>query len=288
MDLKLGGKLGYWALKSLAKSPTKKTPGSESLKEEAVPGGAAKLERYFGKDIWTRLLDRVVLDFGCGEGKEAIASALHGAKRVYGIDIRDVSLEIAQKSSAERGTHEKCVFLNGISQSAQLREISGSVDVAYSLDSFEHFAEPRRIMDQLYYLLAPGGELYVSFGPPWRHPFGCHMFFFNSLPWMHFLFTEDTIMAVRARYRKDGAKSFGEVEGGLNQMTVERFIRLAEESNFQIEKLRLVPIKGLTWLVRNHSIREYFTSVVQCVLKKRIPEHSSKVSRQGQVMNPQM
>ena len=279
MELKLSGKLGFWALKSLAKSPVNETPGCQFLPEGAT-AGTAKLERYFGQDIWTRLTDKVVLDFGCGEGKEAIVAALHGAQRVYGIDIRDASLEIAQRSSMEHGVQEKCVFLNGASQNSQVREISEKIELAYSLDSFEHFSEPKQILDQIYCLLAPGGELYVSFGPPWKHPFGCHMFFLNSLPWMHFIFTEETIMAVRARYRHDGATRFSEVEGGLNQMTVDRFIRLAEGSKFQIEKLRLIPIKGLTWLVLNHSIREYFTSVVQCVLKKPLVEHSSKRSRQ--------
>ena len=279
MDLKLGGKLGFWALKTVAKSPVKETPRPQSLKEDVI-GGAAKLEQYFGQDVWTRLADRVVLDFGCGEGKEAIAAALHGAKRVYGIDIRDVSLEIARKSSMEHGVFDKCVFLNGISQDSRIREISEKLDFAYSLDSFEHFSEPKQILDQLYSLLAPGGELYVSFGPPWKHPFGCHMFFLNTLPWTHFIFKEETIMAVRAGYRQDGAKRFGEVEGGLNQMTVGRFIRLAKDSKFQIEKLQLIPIKGLTWLIQNRSIREYFTSVVQCVLKKPLVEHSAKLSTQ--------
>jgi 2-polyprenyl-3-methyl-5-hydroxy-6-metoxy-1,4-benzoquinol methylase len=280
MDLKLGGRLGFWALKSLAKSPVKEIPGPQSL-EEDVTGGSAKLEKYFGQDIWTRLAGRVVLDFGCGEGKEAIAAALHGAKRVYGIDIRDVSLEIAQESSMEHGVGDKCIFLNGISQSSRVREISEKLEFAYSLDSFEHFSEPKQILDQLYSLLAPGGELYVSFGPPWKHPFGCHMFFLNCLPWMHFIFKEETIMAVRAGYRQDGAKRFGEVEGGLNQMTVERFTRLAEDSNFQIEKLRLIPIKGMTWLVRIYSTREYFTSVVQSVLRKPLVKPSSKISRRN-------
>jgi 2-polyprenyl-3-methyl-5-hydroxy-6-metoxy-1,4-benzoquinol methylase len=279
MDIKLGGKFGFWALKSLAKSPSKEKSSPQSLKQDDT-GGAAKLERYFGPDIWTRLANRVVLDFGCGEGKEAIAAALHGAKRVYGIDIRDVSLKIAQESSMEYGVQDKCVFLNGALQGSRVREIFETLEFAYSLDSFEHFSEPGQILRQLYTLLAPGGELYVSFGPPWKHPFGCHMFFLNSLPWMHFIFQEETIMAVRAGYRQDGAKHFGEVEGGLNQMTVERFIKLAENSNFQVEKLRLIPIKGLTWLVRNHLIREYFTSVVHCVLKKPFADHSSKMSTQ--------
>jgi hypothetical protein len=102
------------------------------------------------------------------------------------------------------------------------------------------------------------------------------MFFLNPIPWMHFIFKEDTIMAVRARYRQDGAKRFEEVEGGLNQMTVERFIRLAEDSKFRIEKLELKPIKGLVWLVQNHQTREYFTSVVQCVLQKPFAVHASE------------
>jgi SAM-dependent methyltransferase len=102
--------------------PVKETPGCQFLREGDT-AGTAKLERYFGQDIWTRLTDKVVLDFGCGEGKEAIVAALHGAQRVYGIDIRDVSLEIAQRSSKEHGVQEK-------------------------------------ILDQIYCLLAPGGEVH--------------------------------------------------------------------------------------------------------------------------------
>src|ERR1700729_3813871 len=140
MDIRLGGKFGFWALKSLAKSPSKEKSSPQSLKQDT--GGAAKLERYFGPDIWTRLANRVVLDFGCGEGKEAIAAALHGAKRVYGIDVRDVSLKIAQESSLEHGVQDKCIFLNGALQGSRVREISETLEFAYSLDSFEHFSEP--------------------------------------------------------------------------------------------------------------------------------------------------
>jgi 2-polyprenyl-3-methyl-5-hydroxy-6-metoxy-1,4-benzoquinol methylase len=149
--------LGFWALKSLAKSPVKETLGCQFLREGDT-AGTAKLERYFGQDIWTRLTDKVVLDFGCGKGKEAIVAALNGAQRVYGIDIRDVSLEIAQRSSKEHGVQEKCAFLKrGLAKTHRFARFPRKW-IAYSLDSFEHFSEPKQILDQIYCPLAPGGE----------------------------------------------------------------------------------------------------------------------------------
>jgi SAM-dependent methyltransferase len=39
----------------------------------------------------------------------------------------------------------------------------------------------------------------------------------------------------------DGATCFGEVEGGLNQMTIRRFVKLVEKSAFQFERFDAVP-----------------------------------------------
>jgi 2-polyprenyl-3-methyl-5-hydroxy-6-metoxy-1,4-benzoquinol methylase len=56
---------------------------------EAPPGyeGSGKLEALFGPTIWDQIADKVVLDFGCGPGREAIELARHGAKQVIGLDI---------------------------------------------------------------------------------------------------------------------------------------------------------------------------------------------------------
>jgi 2-polyprenyl-3-methyl-5-hydroxy-6-metoxy-1,4-benzoquinol methylase len=272
MECKLGGRFGFWALKSLTKRGSLSGSGDADGEPTA---GAAKLERYFGKTIWSKLAGKVVLDFGCGEGKEAIAAALHGAKKVYGIDIRDTSLRIARESSSAVSMGDTCVFLNGISQAGEVQKIAGTVQVAYSLDSFEHLANPQQILATIAALLEDGGELYISFGPPWKHPFGCHMFFLHPIPWMHFIFQERTVMAVRSMYRQGGAQCYEDVEGGLNKMTIQRFERLTNQSGFKIENLHLAPIKGLHFLVRNRVAREYFTSVVQCVMKKTKPSPAS-------------
>jgi hypothetical protein len=100
------------------------------------------------------------------------------------------------------------------------------------------------------------------------------MMFLRPVPWMHLIFKEETIMAVRSLYKTDGAKRFEEVEGGLNKMTVGRFLRLVEASGFEVEDLHLIPIKGIKWFVNMKILREYMTSVVQCVLVKPAKAHS--------------
>ena len=41
------------------------------------------------------------------------------------------------------------------------------------------------------------------------------------------------------------ARRFGEVRGGLNQMTIGRFERIIAQSDFEFEKLEAVPIRKL-------------------------------------------
>jgi 2-polyprenyl-3-methyl-5-hydroxy-6-metoxy-1,4-benzoquinol methylase len=50
-----------------------------------------------------------VLEYGCGPGSEAFDLARMGA-RVHGIDISPVAIQLAQKTAAERGVSERCLF----------------------------------------------------------------------------------------------------------------------------------------------------------------------------------
>ena len=45
-------------------------------------------------------------------------------------------------------------------------------DIMTSVDAFEHFADPARILRIINMLLQPSGEVLISFGPTWYHPFG--------------------------------------------------------------------------------------------------------------------
>ena len=63
-------------------------------------------------------------------------------------------------------------------------------------------------------------------------------------------------------------QQFNEVAGGLNQMTVRKFVNLVAASDFDIEQFRAVPIARLRRL-SNPLTRELFTSTVRCRLVPR-------------------
>ncbi len=59
------------------------------------------------------------------------------------------------------------------------------------------------------------------------------------------------------------------MDGGLNQMTVSRFRRLLEESDFRVQTFEPVPIRRFGAL-SGPITREFFTSIVRCRLAPKI------------------
>jgi hypothetical protein len=112
-------------------------------------------------------------------------------------------------------------------------------------------------------LIKPGGFVLAAFGPTWLHPYGGHLF--SMFPWAHLIFTEKALIRWRSKFRDDGAKSFGEVAGGLNRMTIKRFERIIEQSEFKFVYMETVPIKGIS-LFKNRILREWGSSIVRCKL----------------------
>ncbi len=219
--------------------------------------GRSKLEALFG-DLVGEVSGRTVVDFGCGDGLEAVELARRGAKRVYGIDTNTACLDMARWQANHAG----------VSHSIELStETPANVfaDLAISVDSFEHYADPAAVLRLLHGLLRTGGVLLVSFGPPWRHPYGGHLF--SVYPWAHLLFSEAALVRWRDGRRDDRPGSFA--EAGLNRMTVKRFERLAHESAFDVEVLDAVPIRRARRL-HNRLTREFLTSTVRARLVKRV------------------
>jgi SAM-dependent methyltransferase len=211
-----------------------------------------KLDVLLG-DLLGDVRGQVVIDFGCGAGEEAIELARRGAAQVIGIDINRECLTQARRNAADAGV-DRVIFATGTESPA---------DVVISLDSFEHFADPKAMLERMYRLLRPGGAVIGSFGPTWYHPYGGHLF--SVFPWAHLLFSERALIRWRSDHRTDGKMSFA--EAGLNRMTVDRFLRLARASRFEIEHLELVPIRRLKPF-HNRLTREFFTSIVSCKLRK--------------------
>lgn len=249
----IGGSLGYRLLRRLAprRGPLP-TAGSSSR----------SLEQYFGSGIWSQVRDRVVIDFGCGEGHHAIEMARHGARRAIGLDIREGVLAPARRAAAAAGVGDRTAFVTATKEQA---------DVIISVDAFEHFSDPEEILRTMRALLKPSGSVLISFGPPWRHPYGAHL---PLPPWWHLVFTETALMRWRADWKPDGARHFREVEGGLNCMTIRRFRRLVDASPFRLAAFECIPIRGLRPLVAGPQ-REWFTAVVRASLAV-VPEGAAR------------
>lgn len=239
----------YWLLK-------KCFPREPDILTGAVYQGTSKLRVLLGDELLERVRGKTVVDFGCGEGREAIELAQHGARRVIGIDIREDLLERARQHAAEAQVDNICHF----SQAAE-----GKVDIIVSLDSFEHFGNPAGVLRTMAELLPPGGEVLASFGPTWYHPLGGHLF--SVFPWAHLVFSERALIRWRADFRSDGATRFHEVAGGLNQMTIRRFEKLVSASPLQAIQIESVPIRKLRPL-HNRLTREFTTAIVRCRLER--------------------
>lgn len=250
----VGGRLGYELLKHLAPR------GGRSKLDGSAYAGRSKLEVLLGPSFWDTIRGRTVIDFGCGAGADTIEMARRGAARVVGVDIQERLLERAREDARLAGVGDVCTF----GPSAP-----GPADVIVSLDSFEHFARPDEILAVMHGLLTPGGVVVASFGPTWHHPLGGHLF--SVFPWAHLVFTERALLRWRSEFKDDGATRFGEVAGGLNQMTIARFERIVASSPLRLESLELVPIRRIRQL-HNRITREFTTAIVRCRLVARSPD----------------
>jgi SAM-dependent methyltransferase len=253
-------KIGERVLLALSRPPS---AGEADDGHGASPDGALDNLRRRFPDLRDLVRGRRVLDFGCGDGMQSAALAREGAALVVGVDTNARTLARARDRAARLGLEPGRVRFH----ERLPAELAGSFDVVVSQDAMEHFGDPAGVLREMRAALAPGGRLLVTFGPPWYAPSGSHMHFFTPVPWVNLLFSERTVMAVRARYRQDGARRYEEVESGLNRMSLARFERIVEQSGLRMARRRYECVKGLDFLRHPPLLRELFVNNVSCVLE---------------------
>jgi len=247
----IGGSLGYYLLRRIS------ADGETGYCDGSAYDGVSKLEKLLGNSIWDEIRDKVVIDFGCGDGDDAVEVVERGAQKVIGLDIREHALAKGRQTAAEHGVSDRCTFTTQTGQKA---------DVILSLDAFEHFDDPAAILKIMRKLVKVDGCVIAVFGPTWYHPLGGHLF--SPFPWAHLLFTEKSLIRWRSEFKTDGATRLSEVEGGLNQMTIRRFRALVRESDFEFEEFKAVPIRRLNFLA-SRLTEEFTTAIVRCKLVPR-------------------
>ena len=208
-----------------------------------------------------------VLDFGCGEGRQALALVNKMNCSVVGIDNNCSMLKKARHLAKSNNIpSERLLFTNMIT-----RDMQGAFDIVLTQNSMEHFMDPITILSEMKSLLKPRGKLFITFGPPWYAPYGSHMQFFCKVPWLNILFSERTVMNVRSNFRDDGATHYEEVESGLNKMTIARFEQIVARARMKIEYKKYSCTSGINVLGKLPYLRELFINHVSVILAKKAP-----------------
>ncbi len=104
------------------------------------------------------LMDKRVLDVGCGGGILAESMAALGAE-VTGIDLGDAPLAVAKLHQKESGVK---VDYRRVSAEELAREQPGAYDVVTCLEMLEHVPEPASTVAACAQLVKPGGQVFFS------------------------------------------------------------------------------------------------------------------------------
>jgi hypothetical protein len=156
---------------------------------------------------------------------------------------------MAAAGASGAGLARRCTFVSHWTQ---------PVDTIVCVDAFEHVREPVSVLHRVHRLLKKGGQSLASFGPPWKHPLGGHLY--SVFPYSPLAVPDAVLVRWRSRFKPGGARTvLGSV---LNNMTVGRFERLVAASPSQFEGLDTVPIRRLRRFA-NRLTREFTTSVVR-------------------------
>ena len=97
-------------------------------------------------------------------------------------------MEVARRAADSASVAGRCVFMKVTDEQA---------DSMFTLEAFEHFAQPEEVLRVMRRLVKPGGEARIAFGPTWYYPLGGHLF--SIFPWAHLIFTERALL----RWRRD-------------------------------------------------------------------------------------
>jgi ubiquinone/menaquinone biosynthesis C-methylase UbiE len=220
--------------------------------------GKEVVERFSG--LTTEWEGGRALDFGAGAGGLTFQIRERSRKAV-GIDVEEPKLAFARQETLRLGI-DGIDFIHYDGQ-IPLPLSSNSFDCIFCIDVVEHLPTPESFLAEFRRVLRPGGLLLLSFGPPWRHAHGKHMW--TKLPgwWTHLLFPRRTVMRVAGFPPQTTYEDLG-----IHRLTVGRYERSLRASGLETLYQRHGTKKFLRPLAYLPVIREFFIAEVVGVYRK--------------------
>jgi ubiquinone/menaquinone biosynthesis C-methylase UbiE len=253
--------IGERILLSLSRAPEGKDYLQKDA-EETIDNALNLLTRVFPR-FDALVSGKRIVDFGCGTGNQSIALVKKHGCTVVGVDTNQRTLSKATENAKDHDVSGQLSFTERIS--ADMRK---SFDVVISQNSFEHFANPAKVLEEMAGLLNDSGVILLTFGPPWLAPYGSHMHFFCKVPWVNVLFSEEVIMKARGHFRSDGATRYEEVESGLNKMTIAKFESIVASCGLEVRDRKYECVRGVDWIAKVPLLREFFINHVSATLSR--------------------
>lgn len=204
-----------------------------------------KLQLKEWKEYWLRLgsaipdfRNKVVVDYGCGWGYDSLFVLQQGANHVYCLDVLETALTKSQELHSSHGYKNATYIYNTNVSELPQKLGSGTVDICFSRDVMEHVRYPFDVLDSMYSIVKPGGEVYIGFSPFYKSPYGPHIRRRCKFPWVHMIFSEKTIINVFKQLYglPPSINSYQDIEGsGVNKLSYYEYKKMFE--NFKWEKL---------------------------------------------------
>lgn len=223
--------------------------------------------------------DKVVLDIGCGAGGKTVFYASQGVKKIIGVEILGKYKREAEDLAIKYKMENKFEFVCSDASDTPFED--ETFDTIIMNDAMEHVDEPEKVLKECYRILKKSGKLYLNF-PPYNHPYGAHLSDAIGMPWVHVFFSEKTLINTykelvkdlpdgkdrinfRIATRPDGTDYFSYI----NKMTIKRFNKIMENSNFNIEYYKEEPLRNIfKHPAKLPLLKEFLVKMVVCVLAK--------------------
>lgn len=231
------------------------------------------------------LENKRILEIGCGYG--GICARIANDVMIDNIIGIDLDSQFVQRACvfAQRKKVAKEQLHFSVQDASNIAFKESTFDVALSLQTFEHFSLPEKVLEEAYRVLKPTG-LFVIIFPPYYSPMGAHVFDLINIPWMS-IFPDKVIVEtwLEARKRHPEKEHFDYIITpidqrkhaitGLNRMTIRRFNQILRYSPFKIRyyeekkiKFHKLYLKPLNWLGTFPILKEGLTYSVYCILEK--------------------
>lgn len=220
-----------------------------------------------------------VLDIGCGAAGKTLNYASCGVNKIVGVEVLEHYRTQAEEMAQQKGLDSKFTFV--CADAADLPFESEIFDTIIMNDAMEHVDEPKKVLDECYRVLKPGGRLFVNF-PPYYHPYGAHLSDMMGMPWIHLFFSEDTLIKTykelaqklpdgqnRINFRISTDKSGKEYFSYINKMTISRYATILQNTPFKLYYYNEVPLRGfLSPFTKLPVFKELFVKMVVCIFEK--------------------